>query len=310
MKVLMHGWFLFSTWWTVSPKVLQTLNIIRAWQFMIQQRKTKTSVELIFQTSTVAPLQSSNCVNKRMWMMWVRRVLFCGTVSCFQVSSSSWTLFWFSMGRVEGAWALGRTPRSKEACSNDTWALMGATGLEGAWGPTWLRESQALRGGGGVSLQSSVNVRQLWLISLSVDIRLVRRGLLHPEIKCIIPKSELTPKEGWQIWKEFWIQDITMMQNRQRDTFIENIPLISLWIIPLLRVFKLSKKLDGLTASGWNPYIILILVMLPYPYLWTRKCWQRMCCLSSCFTMENCSFSLICFCHKLCNLMCPSLKIG
>ena len=64
------------------------------------------------------------------------------------------------------------------------------------------------------------------------------------------------------------------MQNSWRDTFIENIPLISLWIILLLRFFELMEDLDGLTASGWNPLIIPILVVSPHLHPQTRKCWQ------------------------------------
>ena len=40
---------------------------------MIQRGKTEERVKLIFQSSTVAPLGNSNGVDKRVWMMLIRK---------------------------------------------------------------------------------------------------------------------------------------------------------------------------------------------------------------------------------------------
>ena len=84
---------------------------------------------------------------------------------------------------------------------------------------------------GSMTLWSDMNFRQLWLISLSVDVGHIRRGWSHFKIKCVCPKTEFLCKEGWWTGWRFWTQCVTIMQNRWRDSFTENIPLISLdWI--------------------------------------------------------------------------------
>ena len=63
-------------------------------------------VKLIFQSLTVAPLRDSNGVDKRVWMMLIRKGVALGHS---RLLPNKFPI----LGRTEG-------PRSKEVCSDDT----------------------------------------------------------------------------------------------------------------------------------------------------------------------------------------------
>lgn len=76
-----------------------------------------------------------------------------------------------------------------------------------------------------------------------------------------------------------------------------------------MRVLKISPNLGSLSLSCWNFRIEATFRVFPCPYPWPWKWWKRVCCLGSYFAVKNCSLSLICFHHKLCNFTCSFGKI-